>query len=261
MSTLMLLHGFMGAPSSWDGVLALLNERRALSEVTVLRPFLPGHGRPAEHLQVFDESNRDRGTTSLEATADVLASMISHGDRALVAGYSMGGRVALGIAARHPSRVAGLILMSVHPGLPEGSARDERRSSDEMQARSLHDDGLIPFVDAWQRMPLFESQRRLPQTALEAQRETRLGHDGESLALAMSWLGLGRQPDFSAGVNCPAIFLAGELDAKFVDLHSQLAARNPGTTNRVVLGAGHNLPLEAPLAVADAIEQMLQHQS
>ena len=257
----MLLHGFMGAPSSWDGVLALLNERGALSEVTVLRPFLPGHSRPAEQLQVFDESNRDRGTTSLDAAADVLANMIPHGDRALVAGYSMGARLALGIAARHPSRVAGLILMSVHPGLPEGSAREERRRWDEMQARSLREDGLIPFVDAWERMPFFESQRGLPQAALAAQRETRLGHGGESLALAMCGLGLGRQPDFSAGFNCPAMLLAGEFDSKFVGLHSLIAARNPGTTNRTVRGAGHNLPLEAPLAVADAIEQMLHHQS
>lgn len=257
MSALMLFHGFMGAPSCWDNVLALLSERSALSGVQVSRPLLPGHGRPAAHLQVFNEGNLDRGSTPLEAAADVFVNMIPNGDRALVAGYSMGARLALAIAARHPSRVAGLVLVSVHPGIPDGSSRDERRRWDDIQARRLRDEGLVRFVDAWERMPLFESQRALPHTILATQRRTRLAHDGDSLALAMSALGLGRQPDFSAGIKCPAVFLAGALDAKFVALHSQLAARSPGATCRTVGGAGHNLPLEAPVAIADSIEQML----
>lgn len=258
MSTLLLLHGFLGAPSSWAGVLAPLRERGALSNVEVLRPVLPGHGRPAEHLDVFGEATLDGESTSLEATVDMLGDLIPEEGRAIIAGYSMGARLALAIASRHPARVAGLVLVGVHPGLPGGAARDERRQWDDEQARRLRDDGLARFVDAWERMPLFESQRALPHAALAAQRATRLGHDADSLALAVSALGLGRQPDLSGGLARPATLLAGALDRKFTAVHAELAARSPGTTARTVDGAGHNLTLEAPLAVADAIEQLLR---
>lgn len=246
MSTLLLLHGFLGAPSSWDSVLT------HLPGVEVIRPLLPGHGLPPAHLEVFDEA------APFDATVDLLANMLPERGRAVVAGYSMGARLALAIAARHPTRVAGLVLVGVHPGLSDAAAREERRMWDEEQARRLREDRLERFVEAWEQMPIFASQRALPQASLAAQRVTRLGHYASSLALAMTALGLGRQPDFSENLAVPATLLAGSLDEKFVALHAQLAAGCPGATTRFVEGAGHNLTLEAPLAVAEAIEQRLR---
>ena len=50
------------------------------------------------------------------------------------------------------------------------------------------------------------------------------------------------------------VVLAGERDAKFVALARRLAGALPGATLTVVPGAGHALPLEAPAAVAAAID-------
>jgi pimeloyl-ACP methyl ester carboxylesterase len=52
----------------------------------------------------------------------------------------------------------------------------------------------------------------------------------------------------------PVTVLAGELDAKFVALGERLARALPRGELRVVAGAGHALPLEAPAAIAAAIE-------
>ena len=52
----------------------------------------------------------------------------------------------------------------------------------------------------------------------------------------------------------PVAVLAGELDAKFVALGERLAGALPRGTLTVVPGAGHALPLEAPAAVAAAID-------
>jgi pimeloyl-ACP methyl ester carboxylesterase len=54
-------------------------------------------------------------------------------------------------------------------------------------------------------------------------------------------------------LHMPAVVLAGERDAKFVALGRRLAAALPCATLTIVPAAGHALALEAPAAVAAAI--------
>jgi pimeloyl-ACP methyl ester carboxylesterase len=56
-------------------------------------------------------------------------------DQSTVVGYSMGGRLALYLALRHPDRCAGLFLESASPGLEDAGERAARRRADEEKAR------------------------------------------------------------------------------------------------------------------------------
>ncbi|HVO30908.1 MAG TPA: hypothetical protein VMV18_09230, partial [bacterium] len=81
----------------------------------------------------------------------------------------------------------------------------------------------------------------------------------EGIAWALRSLGLSRQPDFSAelsALRAPVTLLAGSLDTKFRALHEDLSRRSPLVDARVVEGAGHNLALEAPEAVASAVRAL-----
>ncbi len=60
-----------------------------------------------------------------------------------------------------------------------------------------------------------------------------------------------------AGLTMPALVIAGERDAKFVAIAERLAAALPDAELVIVPGAGHQLPLEAPEAVARELERLL----
>lgn len=223
MTTLVLLHGMLGAPSSFDAVRA-----RLPSTLEVRAPWLPGHGP---------------STAPLPADFDGAVGDLSRDvpDGALVVGYSLGGRLAL--ALTRIARVAGLVLIGAHvaPGDAERRARD-----DELAALARR--GMSGLVDRWERLPVFATQSDAQRVA---QRATRLAHDPARVAWALAALGQGRMPDLRpalAGLTAAARVLVGALDARLVD-----ASRGVTPPPHLVPGRGHNLILEAPDVVAAAI--------
>jgi len=237
------LHGFTGAPESWDEVVAEL-------AADVDRPHLLGHD-PGDAI----------GSRSFEEEVDRLARRFREGGRSglHVAGYSQGGRLAVGLLARHRDLFASATLIGASPGLGSEDAREERRAADERRARLLEHEGLERFLEHWEALPLFASQSRLPAARLAAQRALRRRHRPAGLARALRVLGLGRMPDYLAAlprVDLPVHLMAGELDAKFTALARRMAALLPRATVEVVPGAGHNLLLEAPRQVAAAIRRV-----
>lgn len=106
--SVLALHGITATHMGWVEVAG------RLPDVTVLAPDLRGRGRSA-HLP---------GPYGMAAhVADAVALLDAVGcDRVIVAGHSMGGFVAVRLAAQHPDRVAGLVL--VDGGLPTGRPQD-----------------------------------------------------------------------------------------------------------------------------------------
>lgn len=229
-----MLHGFTGSPASWDAVLALLPERRTL------RPALLGHGAPPPEATTF--------AGEIARLAELLPAEPVH-----LAGYSLGARVALSLALAHPARVRRLTVIGVHPGLPTKEERQTRRDGDARWRQVLTEDGIERFVRAWEALPLFATQRRLPAELTAAHRAARLRHDPHALARSLEVLGLGEMPDCRPGLarlTMPVTLMAGELDEKFVTLAHELALALPHATLRTVPGAGHDLLLERPDLVA-----------
>jgi pimeloyl-ACP methyl ester carboxylesterase len=95
-----LLHGaFMTIPLNWTGWIDDLSKTRKVIAVE-----MQGHGRTADI---------PREPTS-ENLADDVAALLTylHIPRADVIGYSMGGRVAMDVAVRHPDRVRKVVVIS-----------------------------------------------------------------------------------------------------------------------------------------------------
>lgn len=242
MRPLVLLHGFLGAPAAWDGVLDALRYQGP-----VLAPALSGHaGAPV--------------VASFQAEVDRLAAAIEDAglrDAHLV-GYSLGGRLATGLLATHPERFSRATLLSAHPGLRTEPERQARRASDGAWANRLAREGLDPFLDAWEAQALFDSQAALPEPARAAWRRLRAAHDPASVAVGLGPLSLGEMPDYTsrlAGLAAPVTVLTGALDLKFLALAPALCALFPRSARHSIPGAGHNLPLEAPSAVAEALHR------
>jgi 2-succinyl-6-hydroxy-2,4-cyclohexadiene-1-carboxylate synthase len=242
---LVLLHGFTGSPDSWAEI-----RRHLVDDDDVFTPPLIGHdgspGRP--DLRRFQDE--------VDRLADVI--LVRGLDRPHIAGYSLGGRVALGLLARHPGLFRGATLMGTSPGLADGPEREARARQDEEWARLLEAEGLPTFVAAWEALPLWGAQGAVSAKARADQRRIRLTHDPHGLATALRVVGLAAMPDYRpalAAIDVPVRVVAGGNDGKFLALAREMTERLPRGELRVVADAGHNVVLERPAEIARMLEE------
>jgi 2-succinyl-6-hydroxy-2,4-cyclohexadiene-1-carboxylate synthase len=232
---LLLLHGFTATGGSWDGV------RRRIDAATyseVLAPDLRGHGASSGRLP---------------ATIPAVVDDLRQDEPYALAGYSMGGRVALHLALAQPELVKRLVLVSTTPGIAEPSGRAERRRSDEELAEGLERAGLEAFARWWAGQPLFAGQ---PPEVAAAARADRLRNTAVGLVASLRGMGTGRMTplwDRLGELTMPATVVVGERDAKFRAIGERMAERLPDARLVVVPQAGHAVHLEAPGAVAEAL--------
>lgn len=246
-----LFHGFTGRGASWDRVIEALRVEVG-TDVEVWAPDLPGHGENASVRPELLES-------FFEATAAWLGEAIESrfGRPVRLAGYSLGGRLALGLAVERPELCAGLVLIGCHAGMDDDEEREDRAARDEALADDLLKHGLEAFVDRWQALPLFASQGRLPAAVREEQRRRRLEQDPEGLAWALRALSPGLMPDYGPRLGelpMPVRLVAGALDAKYRK-SMQGMAEAVGSGPTIVEDCGHNPLLEAPEALAKILAQ------
>jgi len=237
---LLLLHGFMQTGRGWDEVVRHLDGETYRPLASDIR----GHGAAAARRPVDFAS----------CVADVARLA---GQRFALAGYSQGGRLALHVALAHRERVSRLVLVSATAGIEDDAERARRRAADEELADWMEADGRLmsEVADRWAAQPLFARQ---PVAVAEAARADRLSNEPRHVAAALRGIGTGAMAPLWQRLDelgeLPVTVLAGELDPKFVALGERLARALPGAELRIVPGAGHALALEAPAAVAAAID-------
>lgn len=235
--TILLLHGFMGSSTDWTETMSALESR-----FHCIAPDLPGHGGSLR-LPYPD-------SYTIEGTSKGLIDLLDEPNisKAVVVGYSMGGRLALYFALRHPERCASLFLESASPGLETEAEREARRETDEKRAARLETEDFERFLEDWYRQPLFASFAR-NEALLRRTVEARRRNDPAELAKSLRGIGTGSQPSLwgeLAGLRVPALAVTGELDQKYVEIARRMADASPRVRTAMVSGAGHNLHIEAP---------------
>ena len=235
-----LLHGFTQSGRSW---------REVISKMPAgwkwIVPDLRGHG---------ETQTRHGSRCSMDACMeDLLALWDDLGvERTHLAGYSMGGRLALHVAARRPDRVLSLLTIGAHAGLEE-DAREGRRRGDEGLAERIEKEGIEAFVDYWGALPLFAGlQRRGPSYVAQVRAE-RLQNHVAGLACSLRGMGAGTmEPVWNelGHVTFPCTFVAGQQDHGYVASARRLAATVRNGKFEIVPRAGHAVHQERPDAFA-----------
>lgn len=241
-TTAVLLHGFTGFGGSW----ATLAEAFSAAGFHVLAPDLLGHGRSPAPASP-DRYRMERAAEDLSALLDA-----NTHDPVHMLGYSMGGRLALYFALNYPAQVRSLTLESASPGLATESERAQRRELDNDLADRIERDGIAAFVDAWESLPMWDSQRNLLSTEQRRQlRAQRLRNIPTGLANSLRGIGAGAQPDLRPRLPAlapPTLLLAGEDDRKYVAVNQEMARLIPNANFVVIPHTGHNVHLERPSA-------------
>lgn len=245
----LLLHGFLGAGEDWRPVAEALAPQHH-----VLCPDLPGHGAHAADADyTFDE------------LSTALAALLDHHQIAAcaVAGYSLGGRVALHFAVTHPERVSRLVLESTSPGLDDEHVRASRCAHDDALATELESlSDAAAFQDwlrQWYAAPLWETLHHEPdrvETLIAARADARPA----CLARALRSLSVGRQPSLWHQLDtltCPVLLIAGGQDHKYIEIAERMIEANPAFAQVPFSGCGHNVHLEAPGAYTTVLKSFL----
>jgi 2-succinyl-6-hydroxy-2,4-cyclohexadiene-1-carboxylate synthase len=242
-----LLHGFTGSAAEWGDALEGL--RAAGFSPAALD--LPGHGAR--------RGEEDDAAFTLDATLSSVEAVHQPGGPLL--GYSMGGRLALHFACRNPDRISRLVLESASPGLTREEDRSDRRRADARLADRIIKSGVASFVDEWQSLELFESQKRLTATERARVRAGRLANDAASLAAALRGLGTGTLPSLWERlheISTPTLIIVGELDPKFTEIGVRMVQDLPDARLAVVPGSGHNVHLEKPAEWRETVATFLR---
>lgn len=249
-----LLHGFMGNAHDWKPVAETLGETHHVLGVN-----LPGHGPgwTADQTAAMDFASCAAAIEAhLEAMGRAPAAFL---------GYSMGGRLALYLAMRHPGAVSRLILESSSPGLDTEEKRTLRATRDRDLADRLANlrtgsEEFRAFLDEWYAMPLFASLQRHPDK-LAALIETRAATcDPALLAAALRALGTGAQPNLWPDLHAlktPTLAITGQDDRKFRIIAEDMALASPAIATEILTGCGHNVHLECPAAFMTVVRAFL----
>ena len=245
----LLLHGQPGTRADWTGVRRALRDR-----FRVIVPDRPGYGET------------DGRALGIRENAGAMAGLLDEVEveRATVAGHSWGAGVALAMAQRNPERVGALVLVCpVTPNDrlgPIDRALADRRIGPPLARAALYGAGAALGTTLLQRrvrrlLPGFEVERLGVVAGEWRWGDTWRSFYREQRALFEELPQLRRS---EVDVAAPLTVVIGGRD-RVTDPAAgrELAVRAGGRLVEIET-AGHLLPMQAPMAVADAIAEAAQ---
>lgn len=250
---LVLLHGFPLDHRMWLDVTDILPGER-----TVLAPDLPGFGTSPSGADVAVALGADPAVASVDVMGDgVAATLRAAGvERAVVAGLSMGGYVALSLAERHPELVAGLGLIDTKATADDDDARARRHEI----ARQVRADQRVEAVYGMRTAVLGPTNRVARPDLVERIWEW-IRDQGPS-AVAWAQEAMAARPDRTAVLAAyagPSLVVVGEEDdISPVDVARGMSYKLTDSDLVIVPRSGHMTSIESPQPVASGLSRLLR---
>jgi len=233
---LVLLHGWGGSASYWREMASHLD----LAGLRVIAPSYRGHG----------DSDKPATGYSLDQLAkDVLAVADAAGaPRFVLVGFSMSGKFAQYIAAVHPKRVLGLVLIGPVPAseFPVPAEVGKAWCDAQHDRSAAFDQILAPFI----KIPV---KAELTEAFLDDfQKAARVGLEKTLEMCAVSFAEQARH------IRVPTLVLAGTYDPLLPPelLRSTVLSQISGA-RLIALPCGHEIPQEMPEQAAALVEAFL----
>lgn len=226
-----LIHGFPFSKEMWRPQIDALKDHYYAVTYDVR-----GHGG----------SDTGDGQYSVEYFVDDLIALLDHLriSRAVTAGLSMGGYIALRAIERHPDRFRGLVLADTRSE-PDGNDGRVKRAS---QARSIKTEGMEKFTETFLGAVFFEKTFRNNPDAVERIRKIILGTN--PLAASGTLLALAARTDTTPSlynISVPTLILVGQHDTITPPSAAQaIKSKIPGSEIHIIPNAAHLSNIENP---------------
>lgn len=235
---LILVHGLADDHRAWRRTLPDLLLRHR-----VLMYDLRGHGQTT--LGLPDGTLRQLG-------ADLVALMDASGiDRAAIAGFSLGGTIAMRVAIDHPERVGALALVATSSRVGR-SASDWYRQRVEMVERN--DPHLRDTLDQDTADVYAESPDELEEGLLIRRQSTADPRGYGNACAAMAALNASPLDPELDRITAPTLIIASDLDKHCPPKAAEIiAAGIKASRLEVIPGAGHPIPVEKPRDLAHSM--------
>ena len=243
---ILLLHGFGASLQAWDDWAPALEKN-----LRVLRIDIPGFGLsgPAVNQDYSDAAD----------VAHVIALLDQLGmQQVIVAGHSMGGRIAWNLAAAHPERVSKLVLLS-----PDGFPDPNAKSDKTYEVPALL--GLLPYsLPKWALKmggvaPAFADDSQLTPQMMQRYHDMMLAPGVRTALLERMRQTRNSDPVVRLqSIKAPTLLIWGEKDAFIPVGNAQDYLKAMPQARLVTLpGVGHVLHEEAPQASVQAVLDFL----
>jgi pimeloyl-ACP methyl ester carboxylesterase len=241
---LVLIHGLADDHRAWRRTLPDLMLRRR-----VILYDLRGHGQTS--LGQPDGSLRQLGE-DLVALLDALD--VRSAD---LAGFSLGGTIAMRVAIDHPDHVRGLVLVATSSRVGR-TAADWYRERVAMVERA--DPRLRETLDQDTADVYMQSPVELAEGLLIRRQSTADPRGYSNACVAMSALNTAPLDPELARVTAPTLIVASDRDQHCPPKAAEIiAAAIPGSRLQIIQGAGHAIPVEKPIELARWINSFLAH--
>jgi pimeloyl-ACP methyl ester carboxylesterase len=245
--TVLLIHGAGMSARSWREQIGGLGH-----VLRVVAVDLPGHGDSDPTAEATVESYAEVARRVLDALGT---------GPVVVIGHSLGGAVALVLAARHPKLLKGLVLVSSCAKLPRTDGAPETLfwllPGPIRKVVFLAMTHVFFALDAMAKKILFApgASMEAVQLGIEEIRtcrpETILKDAAAARAMDLE--------NLARGLAAPVLVLCGERDRLTpLALSERLRELIPDARLRLVAAAGHMLPMEAPQQVNGAILEFVR---
>lgn len=250
---LVLLHAFPVDHRMWLDVTDLLPGER-----TVYAPDLPGFGTSPSGPDVAEAVGADPEAPSIDVMADGVAATLRRAgiERAVVAGLSMGGYVALSILERHPELVAGLGLIDTKATADDDAARAKRYELADTLVAEQRVEAVFGM-----RTSVLGRTNRISRPDLVERIEGWINDQGPS-GVAWALRAMAARPDRShllptfAG---PSLVVVGEEDDLApVDVARKMSYALQDSDLWIVPRSGHLTSNESPQPVASGLSRLLR---
>lgn len=240
-----LVHGGGACAAWWDHVAPQLSSARHVVALD-----LSGHGdsgwRPAYSLDVWAEE------------VFQVANAAGIRGKPAVVGHSRGGRISIRAAERRPKDLAHVVIVDTtlsraDPANVADSAQRARRPTRRYRAR---EEALMRF------RPLPEQRGTLPYVLAHVARQSIRRTEGGWTWKFDPRIYADRHDDPLRRVECPVTIIRGEFGVVRGDVDAEARGNlNEGTPVITLPGAGHHVMLDKPLALVEALDDILRRRS
>lgn len=233
------LHGAVGAASDWRSLAGILAKEGISTRAVDLWRFLE-----CESVPMPEFGKR------LNADAE---GEVSRGQRRVLIGYSMGGRLALhALLEGGPWDAA--VIISANPGIRDAQEASSKRSQDTVWATRALTQPWAEFLGDWNSQPILGG-------AMRDEREDRklIQRRREIARSFVDWSAGNQQPLWQKleEIRVPILWIAGENDGKFAAIVTEAASLSERFEAAIAPDAGHRVPWENEAWFAETVRSFL----